>query len=136
MSPKSIRAFLASVGTGAIALIATHGKAFLEAVAAVPEVLAAWTKGTPVGAWAVLAGLLLPVLVMLTVERWVPETPGQERKRRALMELGGIGVAVFVSFMLMPRVSGLLIGLLCGLVAPWITRGVVSTARWIKKPEA
>jgi len=126
---RATLAYIASAVTGAITLLGANGPALVEAGKGIPAMLAAWTTGTPVGGWALLAGLVLPVLLMFQLDRWVPVVPGKERRRAALLESGTGLLAVWIVFMLVPSRAGLLLGVLCGLLAPQIARGLLAAVR-------
>lgn len=128
-------AYIASAVTGAITLLGANGPALVEAGKGIPAMLAAWTTGTPVGGWALIAGLVLPVLLMLQLHRWIPVQPGKERQRQALLESGTGLLSVWIVFMLVPSRAGLLLGVLCGLLAPQIARGLIALIRFIADPK-
>lgn len=109
---------------GLFILLALHGAALLQAIGAIPGVIAQWSAPSAIGGWAVVAGIVLPLGVDLTLERWVPRCLNHHARRIAI-ELCVGGIAVLIVFgLLLPTVGGLLIALGCAMFTPLVSRGL------------
>lgn len=96
----------------AIILLSERGPSVLETLRALPLLLDTWTKQSPIGAWTLLASLLIPALLTIKLDGWLPHM-SNEHTRATLIDLTGVGFAVWIAYMLMPGLPGLLIGAGC-----------------------
>lgn len=127
---KTITGLLGTSLAGLVILFATHGKALLDSLADLPRVIEAWSAPSVIGLWCVLAGLLIPAGAWLAVDRWLPPFRN-ERWRFTVMDLFAFLGACWVVFLLLPKTSGLLIGIGCGLFAPLLGRGLKAGAAYV-----
>lgn len=130
MNQTITKLFGVSAG-GLFVLLALHGAALLDALAAIPSVLDAWSKPSAIGAWAVLAGVLLPLGTDLTLERWTPRCSNHHARRLGIEIAQGL-VAVAVVFSLIPSAGGALLALGCAMFAPLISRALRALAAYAK----
>lgn len=127
-------AWLLPVGTAIAAVLAAlsaHGKAAVDALAGVPLLLQAWASGLPLGIWSFALALLLSVLVWAKVITLLPRTTAGRSAHFAsdtVALLTALAVAVTQQTLADGSpgglVSALWIGLIAGLLAPYIGRGL------------
>lgn len=123
--------------TAAVALVATHGSAFLEALAGLPALISAWSTQMPFGAASFLLSLGVSAGVCAFALRWLPDCDN-DAGRHFIVESAALVVAVVVS-VLQQRSSAagdlltaLWLGLLAGFAAPWLVRGARATVAGVK----
>ena len=117
---------------GAFVLFSTHGAKFFEALGALPILLDQWTGASMLGVWSLLAGVGIPCLAWLALDRWLPHFPNKHTRMvliEVLVGLGGFGIV----FLLLPTLPGLLLGIGCGLLAPLPARGINAVGAFIRR---
>lgn len=129
---KTISGILGTSLAGLFVLFALHGTAFLEAIAGVPMVIERWSAPSALGAWSVLAGLVIPIGVDLALDRWLCRFVNAHT-RIVLIELITAIVAVLVVFLLLPTLPGMLLGLGCGMFAPLFARAVKALIEFVMR---
>jgi len=118
-----------AIGT-VLSAIALHGKAALNALASVPAVLQAWASGLPLGIWSFLLSLVLGTLVWLTAIVKLPRALDGGRRHFGADTI--CLCACLLVTMTQQEVDGgpgrllsaVWIGLIAGLLAPYIGSGL------------
>lgn len=129
-----------AIGT-ALSALAMNGKAAIEALAGVPLLLQAWASGLPLGIWSFLLSLMIATLVWSTAIVKLP--PARDGRRPhfsadTLALILALAVTVTQQWFAGASVgqgkllSAVWIGLIAGLLAPYIGRG----ARALFAPKA
>lgn len=115
--------------TAIVVLIAANGRAFVEAIAAVPIIVDRWSAPSAIGLWAVVAGLAIPGGIYTVLKRLLPAgtksgRPPNWYAREVAVEAVTALSALAVVFTLLPHTTGLLLGIGCALFAAPIARAV------------
>jgi hypothetical protein len=107
-----------------VTLLATNGKALVEAFHAAWLFMLTLAEGAPLGLSSFVLAVALSVAVQIVVRRhW----PAEHLARRALaVDAIGIGVAFLAVWLQMRTNFGMLLALLAGFMAPTVSRGVAA----------
>ncbi|MDQ8050706.1 hypothetical protein [Luteibacter sp.] len=129
-----------AIGSIASAL-AMHGKASLEALAGVPVLLQAWASGLPLGIWSFLLSLALSTLVWSTA---IVKLPASRDGRQPHFSADTLALILALLVTVTQQwfaghgqgqlLSALWIGLIAGLLAPYLGRA--ARALFAQKPAA
>lgn len=127
-----------AIGT-VLSAVAMHGKDALAALAGVPSLLQAWASGLPLGIWSFLLSLMIATLVWSTA---IVKLPLSRDGRRPHFSADTLALLVALLVTMTQQyfdgvghgklLSALWIGLIAGLLAPYIGRG----ARALFAPKA
>lgn len=122
----------AAVGSASITtlliLFAMHGKGAGEALMGLWLVLAAFTKDAPLGLVSFLLALALAMGFAPFLRKWLPGKESNPELRRFAIDLGPIVVGVVVMWLQLRTLPGLMSGILAGLAAPPLQKGL--SALW------
>lgn len=109
------------VGAGAaFILLSERGPGVVTTLKALPLLLQEWTSQSPIGLWTILAGLLLPALLSVKLYGWLAPW-GNVHAKEAVIDLLGFASAVYIAYVLMPGLPGLLIGVGCASLVSTLT---------------
>lgn len=143
------RSFQAITGislAGMIALIAANGKAFFEAIGAMPLLLTKLSDALPLGAGSFMLVLTVSGFVWMFTLRWLHaangSSPAQSKDFLAeavtlLFSLGAMLALDLVSpspvgaTRAATIVQALMLGLLAGFSAPFVMKGVIASIRFV-----
>lgn len=126
-----------------LSALAMHGKGAIDALAGVPVLLQAWASGLPLGIWSFLLSLSLATLVWATAISKLPETRcGKQPHFSAdtISLLVAVTVTVTQQFFAAEIGKGKLLnalwlGLIAGLLAPYIGNAIRAVAASTKPKE-
>ena len=114
-----LRAF--GVSTAALLIVLSErGPGIVETLKALPALLSAWTEGSPIGVWTLLAALVLPALLSVKLYSWLGVWDNRHTKT-LLIDIAGFIAGVAVAYLLMPGLPGLLIGIFCASLVSTLT---------------
>lgn len=114
---------------GLLALFALHGRALLDVLMAMPDVAAAFAARMPLGAWSFLIALACAAGIYAFLLRWLPSCGNGHRPHFA-SESMAILTAMLAALVQQSSSSpthlmrAVLLGLVAGLAAPWLVRGL------------
>lgn len=128
----AIRSLFGVSGAGLLVLLSTHGKALLDALAGIPVLLERWSAPSALGMWSILAGLILPIGLDFTLDRWLPAWRNAHARMAAIEAVTAVS-AVAVVFALLPTLPGLMLGIGCGMFAPPIARLIRAGSAFVRR---
>lgn len=106
---------VATFGVGpaaAFIILSERGEGVMNTLQRVPALLSAWTEASPIGAWTLLAALVVPALFMLKLDAWLGIWDNKHTKA-TLIDLAGFCGAIWIAYLLVPSLPGFLIGFFC-----------------------
>lgn len=114
---------------GLFALFALHGRALVDVLLALPDVAAAFAARMPFGAWSFLLSMGVSAGLYAFLMRWLPLC-GNGRRPHFASESIALLAAMLASLLqqqssaMSPLMNAVLLGLVAGLAAPWLVRGL------------
>jgi energy-converting hydrogenase Eha subunit A len=114
---------------GLLALFAMHGGALVDVLLALPEVAAAFAARMPFGAWSFFISMAVSAGLYAFLMRWLPLCSNGRRPHFAA-ETMAILAALLASLLQQessapsPLMRAVLLGLVAGLLSPWMVRGL------------
>lgn len=115
---------------GVVGLFALYGEKFWESARAAWLFLLEITKTAPLGLASFFAALTLATMLVLALDRWIPGCDNKHG-RRALIEVAALVAAVYLSWLQIHNLNGLLFGVLAGLMAPLVARCILGAAAFV-----
>lgn len=125
MNKTAAAAGSASITTILI-LFAMHGKGAGEALMGLWLVLQAFTKDAPLGLVSFLLALALAIGFAPFLRKWLPGRESHPEARRFAIDIGPIAVGFLVMWLQLRTLPGLMSGILAGLAAPPIQKGLAA----------
>jgi hypothetical protein len=124
---------------GLAVLIAMYGKPFLEVMASVPALAAAWSSQLPLGLGSVFLALAVSMAAWAYAIHWLPDTKDGQRPQFAAATIAVlVAIAVTVAQQWGGKPSAVLnavwMGFTAGVVAPWLANGIRSLLVSVQKP--
>lgn len=124
---------------GLIVLLSVHGPAFFEAMSAAWLFLLKLSAEAPLGLWSCLLALSLATASQPFLRRWVPALRCP-LSRDFIIESAALVIGVGVMWAHHQALSSLLLGILVGLVSPYMHKGLSAGCgllwRSLEKPGA
>lgn len=114
-----------------VALMATNGKAFFDALLGVPVFLQKLSEVLPLGLFSFALALALSGFVWLFAERWIPV---EAKGRDFIAETAALLFAIAAAWLQSHTLQAVLLGSLAGFASPYVFKGVI--ALWALRPKA
>lgn len=142
---RSLKALTGLSFASFIALFAAQGKAFIDAIAAMPAVLSNFADVLPLGSATFFLVVVVSGIVWFMAQRYfirptLKATHGKEFTSE-LLALITACVAMLLLNLAEPTPAGttytativkaLMLGILAGFTAPWLAKGLLGFSRWV-----
>ena len=112
---------------GIVVLLAMYGAAFWSALEAGWLFLLKLADTAPLGLTSFLMALEMAIAVQPFLRKWVAPHVHCQDSRDFLVESAALAVGVLVMWAQTRSLQGLLLGLLAGLLAPYLLKGITAT---------
>lgn len=121
------------VSTAAVIIIlAERGPGIVETLKVLPALLTSWTQESPIGAWTLVAALVLPALLSVKLYSWLGVWKNRHTKA-LVIDLAGFGASVALAYALMPGLPGLLIGVFCASLVSTLAAWIRAACVWLDR---
>lgn len=124
------------VSTAAVLIILSErGPGLLETLKAVPALLEAWSRDSPIGVWTLLAALVLPSLLSVKLHSWLGVWSNRHAKA-VLIDFAGFFGGVAIAYALIPTLPGFLLGVFCASLVSTLTAWIRAVCLALERKRA